>query len=61
MSLDESVARIQGHVDDQDTLIQQIKTALQGKGSGGETEYETEQWVFTLIDDTVVTKEVIVK
>lgn len=41
---------------EQGALIDELKAILEGKA-----DYMTEQWVFTLTDDTVVTKDVIVK
>ena len=40
----------------QGVLIDELKAILKGKA-----DYVTEQWVFTLTDDTVVTKDVIIK
>lgn len=46
------------YLDTQEATIEDIMSALQGKGTGGGT---TETWTFTMEDGSTVTKEVVIK
>lgn len=59
MSVQTQIDRIAGKVSEQSSLIQQIKTALEGKTAGPGTG-TPETWTFTMEDDSTVEKVVYV-
>ena len=58
MSIQSEITRISNEVATQQVLISTIKTALQGKASGGEL--TTEVWTLTMEDGSEVEKEMVI-
>lgn len=57
MSVQSQIDRINNTVSEQNALIQQIKTALEGKAAGDAT---VETWIFTMEDGSTVEKAVVI-